>query len=336
MFGKKGKITITLVCICCIVLATVGGVLSAKTVANLYLGDEISLESLDNQAESVGVVNLLLLGVDEGGMRSDTIMLVSLNGRTGKVNILSIPRDTRVLVGKHYQKINAAIGIGAQEVRKGNLKEPEELSVQKVKLLTGLPIHYFASVDFDGFKEIIDALDGVDFDVPFDMDYDDPAQNLHIHLKKGMQHLNGQAAHDFVRFRKGNAGHKGYATGDLGRIDAQQAFIKALIAQKVTPKYLLKADEIFDVIRQNVRTNYTAKDLIRHLGIIKNITSDDVSMYQLPGEPKTIDGVSYVLCDDAATAELVRTVFSPSAETEKADTADDSTQTDKKTEKKDK
>ncbi len=296
--------------------ATIGGVISAKWVSNLYLGEEILLDSLDKQSSGVGVVNILLLGVDEGGMRSDTIMLASLNGRTGKLSVLSIPRDTRVLVGKYYQKINAAIGIGAQEVRKGNLKEPEELTVQKVKLLTGLPIHYFMSVNFDGFKEIIDALGGVEFNVPFRMKYDDPVQNLHIDLQPGLQVLDGQAAHDFVRFRKGNAGYPGYAMGDLGRIEAQQAFIKAVIEQKVNAKYLMKADEIFDVVCRNVRTNYTAKDLIKHLGAISKVDSDLMTMYQLPGAAQTIGGVSYFLCDDAKTAELVNTVFNPSAETE--------------------
>ncbi|MBR5614105.1 MAG: LCP family protein [Clostridia bacterium] len=296
--------------------ATIGGVISAKWVSNLYLGEEILLDSLDKQSGGVGVVNILLLGVDEGGMRSDTIMLASLNGRTGKLSVLSIPRDTRVLVGKYYQKINAAIGIGAQEVRKGNLKEPEELAVQKVKLLTGLPIHYFMSVNFDGFKEIIDALGGVEFNVPFRMKYDDPVQNLHIDLQPGLQVLDGQAAHDFVRFRKGNAGYPGYAMGDLGRIEAQQAFIKAVIEQKVNAKYLMKADEIFDVVCRNVRTNYTAKDLIKHLGAISKVDSELMTMYQLPGAAQTIGGVSYFLCDDAKTAELVNTVFNPSAETE--------------------
>lgn len=313
MFSKKGKIILSAVCILCVVFATVGGVLSAKWLTGLYLGEEITLASLDSQSDGVGIVNILLLGVDEGGMRSDTIMLASLNGHTGKVNILSIPRDTRVPMGKGYQKINAAVGIGAQEVKKGNLEEPEELSVQKVKLLTGLPIHYFMSVNFDGFKEIIDALDGVDFDVPFDMKYDDPAQNLHIDLKAGMQHLDGQQAHDFVRFRKGNPGYKGYAMGDLGRIEAQQAFIKALVQQKLQPKYLLKAKDIFEVVKKNVRTNYTAKDLVKHLGAISKIDSENVTMYQLPGEPKTISGISYYICDGQKMTELTETVFSPTA-----------------------
>lgn len=312
MFSKKGKIILSAVCILCVVFATVGGVLSAKWLTGLYLGEEITLASLDKQDEGgVGVVNILLLGVDEGGMRSDTIMLASLNGRTGRVSILSIPRDTRVPMGRGYQKINAAVGIGAQEVKKGNLEEPEELSVQKVKLLTGLPIHYFMSVNFDGFQEIIDALGGVDFEVPFRMKYDDPIQNLHIDLQPGMQHLNGKQAHDFVRFRQGNPGYKGYATGDLGRIEAQQAFIKALVQQKLQPKYLLKAGDIFEVVKKNVRTNYTAKDLVRHLGAISRIDSENVTMYQLPGAPQTISGISYYLCDGRKMTELVETVFNP-------------------------
>lgn len=292
-------------------IATVGGVISAKLLSNLYLGEEIVLKSLDEQ-DDVGIVNILLLGVDEGGMRSDTIMVASLNGRTGSLNVLSIPRDTRVLIGNYYQKINAAIGIGVQEAKKGRIDEPEELTVQKVKLLTGLPIHYFMSVNFDGFKEIIDALDGVEFNVPFRMKYDDPVQNLHIDLQPGLQILDGKKAHDFVRFRKGNPGYPGYAMGDIGRVEAQQAFIKALISQKVNAKYLLRANDLFEVVCKNVRTNYTAKDLVKHLGAIRKIDSDIMNMYQLPGVPDTIGGVSYYLCDDRATAELVETVFSPS------------------------
>lgn len=322
---KKTIRILSVFAVFCLVFSTFLGVWASKFVSSFYFGEKIELDSLDAENTSIGVVNILLLGVDEGGMRSDTIMLVSLNGKTKKINVLSIPRDTRVPFGSNHYKINSAIGIGAQEVAKGNLKQPEELTIQKVKMLTGMPVHYFMTVNFDGFKEIIDILGGVDFEVPFDMVYDDPAQNLHINLKAGMQHLDGQKAHDFVRFRKGNAGHKGYATGDLGRIEAQQAFMRALAEQKIKPQYLLKATELFDSIKDNIRTNYSAADLIKHLGIIKNITGEDIEMHQMPGTTSTIGGQSYVICDEDATAKLINTYFYPESNSSSASSSSEKT-----------
>ena len=174
-----------------------------------------------------------------------------------------------------------------------------------------MPIHYFMSVNFDGFIEVIDVLGGVDFEVPFNMVYDDPVQGLHINLKKGMQHLDGKKAHDFVRFRQGNPGYRGYANGDLGRIEAQQAFMRALVSQKLKPQYLLKANDLFEVIRKHIRTNYSARDLVKHLGTIKDLTADNVNMYQMPGTPQMIGGASYVVCDTAALQELIEEEFLP-------------------------
>lgn len=287
----------------------------AKLLASTHLGEEVTLATLDESNwDAVGMVNILLLGTDEGGMRSDTMMLVSLNGQANTVNILSIPRDTRVHIGNgYYQKINAVLGIGVNKVKKGDgaYKEPEEYCVEKVRLLTGLPIHHFMTINFDGFKEIIDAIGGVDFEVPFHMKYDDPEQNLHIDIPAGMQHLDGEAAHDFVRFRQGNPGYHGYAEGDLGRIKAQQAFVKALVAQKLNAETIAKAPQLFEIVCDNVRTDYTLQDLLQHIGAIEKISADTVSMIQLPGEPRMIDGVSYFLCDDEAMEELVNTKFSP-------------------------
>lgn len=314
---KKTKQIIAIVGALSMMLSVFLGVVSAKAFLGLYFGEGINIASLDkSDSEGVGVVNILLLGVDKGGLRSDTIMLASLNGKTKEVNVLSIPRDTRVSFGSNHYKINAAIGIGEQEVRKGKMSEPEEMTIKKVKEITGMPIHYFMTVDFDAFIEVIDILGGVDFEVPFDMVYNDPAQDLHINLKAGMQHLNGKQAHDFVRFRKGDPGHKGYANGDLGRIDAQQAFMRALAEQKLKPQYLLKATELFGAIRKNVRTNYTAKDLLKHLGILKDIKGDAITMHQLPGTTGTIGGQSYVLYNDAATKALIDEYFYPDTEKE--------------------
>lgn len=320
---RKTKNILLFIGIIFIFIATVLGSFSAKTLSGFYFGEQIVIESVDkDEGDGVGIVNVLLLGVDKGGMRSDTIMLASLNGKTKSINILSIPRDTRVPIGNGYGKINSAIGVGAQEVKRGRLKEPEELAIQKVKLLTGMPVHYFMTVDFDAFIEIIDELGGVDFEVPFDMVYDDPVQGLHINLKKGMQHLNGKQSHDFVRFRQGNPGYKGYAMGDLGRIEAQQKFIRALAEQKLKPQYLLKAGDIFATVKKNVRTNYSAKDLVKHLGTISSVISGDIRVHQMPGRTAMIGGGSYVICDDKKMAELVREYFYPTDQKDEKEASD--------------
>lgn len=315
---KKYILIISIVCAVCLISSTIFGVYFADKFANSAVAGDSSIASSETDAipaTEKSVVNILLFGVDEGGLRSDTIMLMSINGYTNEVNVLSIPRDTRIPVGNGFQKVNASIGIGAQEVRKGFYNIAEDYAIKKIKDLTGLPIHYYMTIDFDGFKDIIDTLGGVDFEIPFHMKYDDPTQNLHIDLKPGMQHLDGQAAHDFVRFRQGNKGYKGYAMGDLGRIEAQQAFLKAIVDQKVNAEYIGKASELYDVICKYVRTNYTFKDLLRHLGIAKSLSSDGVAMHQLPGTPQMIGGVSYFIADEAGIKELTETVFASDRKT---------------------
>ena len=110
--------------------------------------------------------------------------------------------------------------------------------IEKIKEITGMPIHYYCEVNFIGIREIVDILGGVDYDVPMKMDYEDPEQDLYIHLEKGPQHLDGDKAEQLLRFRKG------YANQDLGRINTQQGFIKEMFKQKMQPKYLLKAVDI--------------------------------------------------------------------------------------------
>ncbi len=270
--------------------------------AGAWLGNRGGTSVVDLDNSTGGVVNILLLGSDGGGMRSDTIMLVNINGETGKVNILSLPRDTaifkqdangRVITTSAPDKLNSYLGKGQIQYNNGEIKVPELAMMKKVKEITGLPINYYATIDFDGFKHIIDILGGVDYEVPENMDYDDPAQDLHIHLKAGMQHLDGQAAHDFVRYRNYKNGR-----ADLARIEAQQAFIKALVKQKLTPSNINKIDELYDAISKYVNTNYKFKNLMSSLGTIKNITEDDVTMYVLPNTPRMIMGGSYVVYND--------------------------------------
>jgi len=260
--------------------------------------------SLDEPAAH-GKFNVLLLGVDKDGVRADTIMLFSVDNINKSVKVLSIPRDTRVTLntGKSI-KINSCLGF----------KSREKFMIETIKTITKMPVHYYCEVNFDGFIEIIDILGGVDYNVPFDMNYDDPVQDLHIHLKAGMQHLDGQAAHDFVRFRHNNKGEGEYAPGeyakgDIGRIDAQQKFLKELFRQKMQPQYLLKAPALIDAAYSNVKTNFTIASALDFVTILKSAETTNLESFVLPGEGRYIGNVSYYIYSPSETKALVLSEF---------------------------
>ncbi|MBO5733917.1 MAG: LCP family protein [Clostridia bacterium] len=257
------------------------------------------------KAPQRGKFNVLLLGVDEDGVRADTIMIFSVDNINNTVKVLSIPRDTRITLntGKSI-KINSCLGFESRE----------KFMVETIKTITKMPIHYYCEVNFDGFIKIIDILGGVDYDVPYDMNYDDPAQDLHIHLKAGPQHLDGQAAHDFVRFRHNNKGEGvyapgEYAQGDIGRIAAQQNFIKEVFRQKMQPQYLLKAVEIIDAAYTNVRTNFSVSSALDFVNILKSTDTTELESFVLPGEGKYIGKVSYYVYSPSDTKELILKEF---------------------------
>lgn len=239
-------------------------------------------------------VNLLLLGVDEEGVRSDVILLANYSPSEGKVNILSVARDTRVRIRNRFEKFNALIGMGG-----------EKLVVKAMEQLTGLKVDYYLTLNFNGFRKIIDTLEGVEFDVPFNMDYDDPDQNLHIHLKKGTQILNGLNAEHLVRYRKGNRTGEGYADGDIGRIKMQQEFIKSLIAQKVKLRYLSKADDIYLILKKTMKTNIEFGDINLFLKDLRKIKYEEMKAYTIPGDSAYIDHLWYYICDKGKTKQLI-------------------------------
>lgn len=243
-------------------------------------------------------VNLLVLGLDEYEERSDVMLLANFNPNNGRLNLLSLARDTRVQIGRRYTKINALVGIGG-----------EELAIRKVEEFTGLPVSYYVTLNFEGFKKLIDILGGVEMNIKFNMNYDDPEQNLHIHLKKGKQVLNGEKAVQFVRYRKGNKPGTGYADGDLDRIKAQQKLIKALIEQKLKIKYLSKMDDIFDILKDHMRTNVEISDIHYYLPGISRIKFDEIKTFTIPGESVYRNRTWYYIHDEKRTRELIEKYF---------------------------
>lgn len=227
------------------------------------------------------VVNVLIMGVDEA--RSDVMMLASFNKDNNKMTMLSIPRDTRVdIPGYGYDKINSAAA----------RKEGTALSMETVSNMLNIPIHHYIKVDFKGAEKIIDILGGVTVDVPINMNYDDPAQNLSIHIKKGRQLLNGANAVKFVRFRSG------YPDQDLGRIKAQQQFAKAFIEKITSPSVLPKALSLVNAMTRCTKTNMTDGEIASYALKLKDIKLDEVKFYTLPGKADYLHGISYFMYDE--------------------------------------
>jgi len=248
---------------------------------------------LDNEALT-GNLNFLFVGTDLDGVHSDTIMVAAYNLDDKKMNFISIPRDTRVLIKGKYRKINAAYAIGGMD-----------LLLKTIKDTFGIGINYYAEINYEGFIKAIDVLGGVDFEVPRDMNYDDPVQDLHIHLKKGMQHLDGKGAEGLVRWRHNNDYTNAYALGDVGRVDTQQQFIKALMKQKVTTSNLLKIGNIYGVLSQYLKSNIAIKDCLALAPNLKELSSKSIMTHQLPGDGEYIDGVSYFVYDDVEAARIL-------------------------------
>lgn len=158
---------------------------------------------------------ILLGGLDDENGGSDTNLLVAVDAKNGKIDVISLPRDTLLDVSWPVKKLNNAYHHG------GFTQTMEEVS-----RLLGIPVDHYVTVDLRAFVELVDAIEGVDFDIPVEMDYDDPEQDLHIHFPAGPRHLTGKEALEVVRWRQNNDG-TGYATADIGRIGTQQAFLMA-------------------------------------------------------------------------------------------------------------
>jgi LCP family protein required for cell wall assembly len=252
----------------------------------------------ENSIDGTVPVNVLLLGLDRDKTRCDVIMLLNFDPAVPALNILSIARDTRIFTGRTYRKINSFYSRGG-----------EKRVAKEVSRITGLPVHYYVTADFKGFRKIIDTLDGVEFYVPFRMNYDDPTQNLHIHLKKGLQLLDGKKAEQLVRYRKGNYKKQGYIEGDIGRIRMQQDFMKALIDQKLNFRYLSKVDDIFAILQDYVNTNITITDIARYAGSASKLGSGSIRTFVLPGESCMISNVWWYIYDRKETESMIEENF---------------------------
>lgn len=245
-------------------------------------------------------VNVLVLGTDagllnggqQGALRTDTMMVVSLDPVTYEVRVLSLPRDSRVSIpGRRQQdKINAAHAYGG--IR---------LAVDTVERLLDIPLHYYVRLEHRGFRRLIDAIGGVDYYVEKNMFYEDPYQDLVIDLRRGQQILDGSKAEQYVRYR-GSA-------GDIGRIARQQRFIIAALRTMLRPANIIRMNSIVDIALGTVRTNIDPQAILKYLPLLDDLSADKVTMFTLPGTDGWTNGVSYWLVEEKAMDAILREHF---------------------------
>ena len=251
-------------------------------------------EAVDNTSTveaADGKINVLLMGVDVEGLRTDAIMLASFDTETKEVNMLSIPRDTKMYIGNRYQKINAAHAFVDESGEIGGATA----TCEAVTRITGIPINYYVDFSFDAVAHVIDELGPIEFTIPdlygdgVGMVYDDPVQSLHINLPPGDYQLNGQQAVWLMRYRHGNVDpstgvFKGYVNGDSDRVEMQQKFLKAVVDQKVNASLILKIPSIFKDISSEIKTNFTVSEVIKYSKYLADFSSVNIHSYSLPGE----------------------------------------------------
>ena len=312
---KKKKIWKRILLIVILILLIAGSCFAYKVYKNGW-GVSGMLATVvghdENTKKNLGEFKCLILGIStdqEGSELTDTIMVASYNPNTQKATLLSIPRDT--YTGKNPARATAYEKINALYSRK---HRPNE-TLEAVNEITGLNIEYYVVVKTEALIKLVDVIGGVDFNVPIDMDYDDVTQDLHIHLKAGQQHLNGDQAEQLVRFRHNNDGTSypsEYGDNDLGRMRTQREFIMQVIKQTAQPGNIFKIGQILDVAKENVITNIdfdVAKDYVPYA---VEFNTENLLTATLPGTVPSLNktnGVSIYVYDEEETEQLIQELF---------------------------
>ncbi|MBR5507972.1 MAG: LCP family protein [Clostridia bacterium] len=246
----------------------------------------------------------LIIGVDGDGTRTDTLMFGTYNKENDKIKIVSIPRDTYVTVDDEtYKKMRESYPEPGSKSMKintvhhfGGEKYGLDMVIDQVEYLMGKDVDFYAKIDFEVFRYVIDSVGGIEFYVPQDMKYYDPYQELDIDLKEGLQTLDGNMAEQLVRYRSG------YANADLGRVDVQQQFIKAFISQTLSKgKILSNPGVYFNVLfKYNyIDTNAGLMDALSYVFLLGGIDTENIETQTLPGVPSYKSGQSVYVADES-------------------------------------
>ena len=313
---KKGKKIVLIVLLILILIG--GGVFAYRTYKN---GGGLSgmLATIvghdENTKKNLKEIKVLILGIstDLDSQLTDTIMVASYDPNTQKANLLSIPRDT--YTGKNTAKATAGLKINALY----NINKTPEKTLEAVNELTGLDIKYYAVIKTEALIELVDAIGGVEFDVPIDMKYDDPTQDLHIDLKAGVQKLDGNKAEQLLRWRHSNSKNgimttysSEYGNDDFGRMRTQRDFIAATLKQTLKPGNIFKIGELLEIANKNIDTNLEVGFLKDYIPYAVEFNTDDLKTAVLPGttpDMKDTNNISIFVVNKKESDELIKSMF---------------------------
>ncbi|WP_442957261.1 LCP family protein, partial [Phormidium sp. CCY1219] len=239
-----------------------------RPVNILVMGTSVLTSDLKDKAEEDSIDVGYHAQVNSLDGLSDVMLLVRFNPQTNKLNVLSIPRDTRTLIE----------GYGLRKINDANYFGGPALSAKAVsELLGGVRIDRYIRINVQGVEKLVDALGGVKLYVPVDMKYQDDSQHLYINLKQGEQHLDGTQALQFLRFRYDKL-------GDIGRIQRQQLMMRALMNQALNVKTIGRLPKILSVIQEHIDTNLSLEEIAALAGFAAQTEPSNVQMLMVPGE----------------------------------------------------
>lgn len=300
---KRGAAA-AVISICIVAAAAAAGIAALKNWRPLReQGSTPKASSKSSVASSYRVAkytNFLLCGIDNTNSLTDVIIIAGFDEKNKKLSLLQIPRDTYAGEDIPSHKYNAIYGSHGRKV------SGMETLKSRFESDFGISVDHYAAVTTKGLRNIVDAVGGVDLDVPINMNYTDKGQNLHIHLNKGYQHLNGSQAEQFVRFRKG------WTQGDLGRLNAQRIFLAAF-AQK------LKSMSVWDIGTKaapvisppDFLTDMSGYEMLELYNSAKSISLSNAKVYMAPGEPFRIGGKDYYSIHKADLLNILNMNFVP-------------------------